>query len=72
LIAENTVTIFSKSWCPYCKASKNLFGSLGVYEEGKSIAESDKKNTELELAGIKYHSVEYVDITPDEVEYLLM
>ncbi|KAJ3783092.1 glutaredoxin [Lentinula aff. detonsa] len=24
-IDENTVTIFSKSWCPYCKASKTLF-----------------------------------------------
>ncbi|KAJ3710032.1 thioredoxin-like protein [Lentinula raphanica] len=24
-IDENTVTIFSKSWCPYCRASKALF-----------------------------------------------
>ncbi|KAJ3818410.1 thioredoxin-like protein, partial [Lentinula raphanica] len=24
-IDENTITIFSKSWCPYCKASKGLF-----------------------------------------------
>ncbi|KAH7868715.1 glutaredoxin [Lentinula edodes] len=24
-IDENTVTIFSKSWCPYCRAAKSLF-----------------------------------------------
>ncbi|KAJ3839485.1 glutaredoxin [Lentinula raphanica] len=24
-IDENTVTIFSKSWCPHCRASKALF-----------------------------------------------
>ena len=24
-IAENKITIFSKSWCPYCKKTKDLF-----------------------------------------------
>ncbi|KAF8224875.1 glutaredoxin [Tricholoma matsutake] len=24
-IADNKVTIFSKSWCPYCKQTKDLF-----------------------------------------------
>jgi glutaredoxin len=62
LIADNAVTIFSKSWCPYCKSAKGLFGSLGVYEEGKSISESEKKNTELELAGLRYKSVECVGL----------
>ncbi|ETW86753.1 glutaredoxin [Heterobasidion irregulare TC 32-1] len=26
-IAQNQVTIFSKSWCPYCKRAKGLFAS---------------------------------------------
>jgi len=62
LIADNAVTIFSKSWCPYCQAAKGLFGSLGVHEEGKSVSESDKQNTDLELAGLKYKTVECVDL----------
>ncbi|SAM07379.1 hypothetical protein [Absidia glauca] len=30
LIKNNKVVIFSKSYCPYCSATKNLFKQLGV------------------------------------------
>ncbi|MCO4055697.1 MAG: glutaredoxin 3 [Bosea sp.] len=33
------VTIYTKSWCPYCAAAKELFGSKGV------------SFTELEISG---------------------
>jgi len=30
IIDENAVAVFSKSWCPYCKASKALLTELGA------------------------------------------
>ncbi|PYH41478.1 glutaredoxin, partial [Aspergillus saccharolyticus JOP 1030-1] len=30
LIAENGVVVFSKSYCPYCSASKKLLNELGA------------------------------------------
>lgn len=30
IINEHPVAVFSKSWCPYCKASKALLSELGV------------------------------------------
>ncbi|KAK1141117.1 Glutaredoxin [Aspergillus melleus] len=30
LINENGVVVFSKSYCPYCKASKQLLNELGA------------------------------------------
>ncbi|RDW93300.1 glutaredoxin [Aspergillus mulundensis] len=30
IIDENGVVVFSKSYCPYCKASKNLLNDLGA------------------------------------------
>ncbi|TGJ84266.1 hypothetical protein E0Z10_g4483 [Xylaria hypoxylon] len=30
IIEENAVAVFSKSYCPYCKASKNLLDDLGA------------------------------------------
>jgi glutaredoxin 3 len=30
IIDENAVAVFSKSYCPYCKASKQLLSELGV------------------------------------------
>lgn len=30
LIKENPVMVFSKSYCPYCKATKKKLESLGV------------------------------------------
>ncbi|KAG8534074.1 uncharacterized protein KY384_000917 [Bacidia gigantensis] len=30
IIDENAVAVFSKSWCPYCKASKTLLSELGA------------------------------------------
>ncbi|KAI0413068.1 putative glutaredoxin [Xylaria grammica] len=30
IIDENAVAVFSKSYCPYCKQSKNLLNDLGA------------------------------------------
>jgi glutaredoxin 3 len=30
IIDENSVAVFSKSYCPYCKATKQLLSELGV------------------------------------------
>ncbi|KAL8827830.1 MAG: hypothetical protein Q9191_002951 [Dirinaria sp. TL-2023a] len=30
IIDDNAVAVFSKSWCPYCKASKQLLSELGA------------------------------------------
>ncbi|KAI9843330.1 MAG: hypothetical protein M1837_006456 [Sclerophora amabilis] len=30
IINENAVAVFSKSYCPYCKASKSLLSELGA------------------------------------------
>ncbi|KAG7007546.1 glutaredoxin [Physcia stellaris] len=30
IIDENAVAVFSKSWCPYCKASKALLSELNA------------------------------------------
>lgn len=33
LINENGVVVFSKSYCPYCKSSKDLLNKLGAKYE---------------------------------------
>jgi glutaredoxin 3 len=30
IIDENAVAVFSKSYCPYCKATKSLLSELGA------------------------------------------
>jgi len=30
IIDDNTVAVFSKSYCPYCKATKSLLTELGA------------------------------------------
>ncbi|KAK4541706.1 hypothetical protein LTR36_007415 [Oleoguttula mirabilis] len=30
IIDNNAVAVFSKSWCPYCKASKALLSEMGA------------------------------------------
>jgi len=30
IIDSNPVAVFSKSWCPYCRATKELLGELGA------------------------------------------
>ncbi|PVF98245.1 putative GRX1-glutaredoxin [Serendipita vermifera] len=35
-IDENFITIFSKSWCPYCRRAKGIINSLQL-PEGKSV-----------------------------------
>ncbi|KAK9762075.1 Glutaredoxin [Basidiobolus ranarum] len=42
LIGENSVMIFSKSYCPFCRRAKDLFGSLKV--EFKAIELDEHEN----------------------------
>ncbi|KAI7262425.1 hypothetical protein KC345_g9436 [Hortaea werneckii] len=30
IIDNNSVAVFSKSWCPYCKATKSLLSEMGA------------------------------------------
>jgi glutaredoxin 3 len=30
IIDENAVAVFSKSWCPYCRATKALLSEMGA------------------------------------------
>ncbi|KAK3622818.1 Glutaredoxin [Elasticomyces elasticus] len=30
IIDNNAVAVFSKSWCPYCKATKSLLSEMGA------------------------------------------
>jgi len=46
-IKENKVTIFSKSWCPYCAKAKSLLKTYpGVQEAEVKILELDEMGTE--------------------------
>lgn len=52
ILAKNTVTVFSKSWCPYCTRVKGLFGSLNLtvpYEEVELDKRADGAALESEL-----------------------
>mmetsp|Transcript_6525 Transcript_6525/g.9853 ORF Transcript_6525/g.9853 Transcript_6525/m.9853 type:complete len:103 (-) Transcript_6525:215-523(-) len=42
LIEENPLLIVSKSYCPYCKSTKDLFKSLGA--QGKIVEIDQEKN----------------------------
>jgi glutaredoxin 3 len=37
LINENGVVVFSKSYCPYCKSSKDLLDKLGAKYEALEL-----------------------------------
>ncbi|KKK24066.1 hypothetical protein P175DRAFT_0446932 [Aspergillus ochraceoroseus IBT 24754] len=41
LISENGVVVFSKSYCPYCKASKDLLKQLGAKFEALELDQMD-------------------------------
>ncbi|KAI9302506.1 glutaredoxin [Cunninghamella echinulata] len=41
LIKDNKIAVFSKTYCPYCTATKNLFKQLGVKPE---VIELDTRN----------------------------
>ncbi|KAF7327399.1 putative grx1-glutaredoxin [Mycena kentingensis (nom. inval.)] len=41
-IAEHKVVVFSKSWCPYCKATKALFAEH-FHDETPFIVELDER-----------------------------
>ncbi|KAG7192444.1 uncharacterized protein KQ657_001845 [Scheffersomyces spartinae] len=48
LIDSNTTMMFSKSYCPYCKASKKLLNETGV---DYKVVELDKIDKGLEMQG---------------------
>ncbi|KAJ2961279.1 hypothetical protein NQ176_g11013 [Zarea fungicola] len=53
LIDENPVMVFSKSWCPYCKATKSLLSSLDVdFKTVELDQESDGAAIQDALEGI--------------------
>ena len=46
------VTIYSKSWCPYCQAAKSLLDSKGIaYEEIDIERQREARATMIERAG---------------------
>ncbi|KAI4267729.1 MAG: hypothetical protein LQ337_008211 [Flavoplaca oasis] len=55
IIDENAVAVFSKSYCPYCKASKSLLSELGakffVIEMDQVDDGADLQNALEELSG---------------------
>lgn len=44
LISENVVAVFSKSYCPYCKAAKQLLSSIGLDQSKIGVLELDEMN----------------------------
>ncbi|VEU42995.1 unnamed protein product [Pseudo-nitzschia multistriata] len=51
LIDANKVVVFSKSYCPFCVATKNLFKSLDVVEiEVLELDRMGKEGEELQVA----------------------
>ncbi|KAL8842348.1 MAG: hypothetical protein Q9205_006023 [Flavoplaca limonia] len=55
IIDENAVAVFSKSYCPYCKASKSLLSELGakffVIEMDQVDDGADLQNALEEISG---------------------
>ncbi|PWY76312.1 putative glutaredoxin [Aspergillus heteromorphus CBS 117.55] len=49
LISENGVVVFSKSYCPYCKASKQLLNDLGAQYTALELDQLDD-GTEIQNA----------------------
>ncbi|KAJ6468345.1 glutaredoxin [Mycena sanguinolenta] len=47
-INDNKITIFSKTWCPYCKKTKELFKAQ-FPEETPLIIELDLREDEAEV-----------------------
>ncbi|KAL7535529.1 hypothetical protein ACHAXR_006548 [Thalassiosira sp. AJA248-18] len=41
-IASNDVVVFSKSYCPYCTTTKNLFNSMGIDAKVIELNQHDK------------------------------
>ncbi|KAI4180268.1 MAG: hypothetical protein L6R41_007337 [Letrouitia leprolyta] len=55
IIDENAVAVFSKSYCPYCRASKSLLSELGakfyVIEMDQVDDGADLQNALEEISG---------------------
>ncbi|PWN48493.1 putative GRX1-glutaredoxin [Violaceomyces palustris] len=43
LISEHLVTIFSKTYCPYCTKAKGVIGSLGLDSSKVGLIELDTR-----------------------------
>ncbi len=46
-----SVTIYTKSWCPYCKAAKELLSSKGAAFEEIDVADPAKQSAMARRAG---------------------
>eukprot|EP00934_Nitzschia_sp_Nitz4_P006349 Nitzschia sp. Nitz4//scaffold3_size479765//367779//368231//NITZ4_000153-RA/size479765-processed-gene-1.482-mRNA-1//1//CDS//3329550917//6339//frame0 len=53
-IASNDVVVFSKTYCPYCKATKELFNGLGVSAQIHELDTMGDDGPELQMALFKY------------------
>ncbi|TKA31032.1 hypothetical protein B0A50_02000 [Salinomyces thailandicus] len=51
IIDNNSVAVFSKSWCPYCKATKSLLSEMGAKAH---ILELDQMDDGAELQDALY------------------
>ena len=40
-VAESKVVVYSKSWCPFCRKTKDLFESMGVAYTAIELDEMD-------------------------------
>lgn len=49
-IESNRVVVFSKSFCPYCDATKKLFQGLGVDIKVHELDQMGKSGSELQSA----------------------
>ena len=52
-IASNDIVVFSKSYCPYCAATKELFAGLGVDFKVHELDKMGDSGPELQMALLK-------------------
>ena len=52
-IESNDVVVFSKSYCPYCKATKELFDGMGVEYKVHELDKMGDDGPELQMALFK-------------------
>lgn len=64
-IDQNCVVVFSKSFCPYCKATKNTFQNMGIdfkvieldsRSDGNAIQDVLHKITGARTVSLKYQN----------------
>ena len=63
-ISENTITIFSKSWCPYCKRAKALLMQRHKLPEQEAYARLRKAAMDrgLKLAEVSQRLIDAAEL----------